>query len=89
MRGNIIKGHLHFIHNVTKGDLTEYNSKTGWHMLLLRFHVESSVWCKHPSLNYGRSNNCLIKNLFQDNNVPKTCQCSTDSFLYSRFSPYL
>ena len=30
-----------------------------------------------------------IKNLFQNSNVPKTCQCSTDNFLSSGFSPYL
>ena len=30
-----------------------------------------------------------IKNLFQNWNVRKTCQCSTDNFLSPRFSPYL
>ena len=30
-----------------------------------------------------------IKNPFQNSNVPKTCQCFTDNFLSSGFSPYL
>ena len=30
-----------------------------------------------------------FKNLSQNRNLPKTCQCSTDNFLSSRLSPYL
>ena len=30
------------------------------------------MWCKDPSTNYRRPDNCPIQNLFQNCNVPKT-----------------